>query len=83
MKQTLSQTIKSMVKENYKVENKRLKREREAREAELNLEKEVRNALGFSIKSMVNKNTQHKEPPSPTESSDEDQRMPNGSRRHL
>ena len=38
MKQTLSTTIKGMVKENYKAENKRLKRQRDAKEAELNLE---------------------------------------------
>jgi len=69
MKQTLSSTIKGLVKENYKAENKRLKRERDAKEAELNLEKEVRNALGFSIKSMINKNTQHKEPKTPSDSS--------------
>ena len=83
MKQTLSTTIKGLVKENYKAENKRLKRERDAKEAELNLEKEVRNALGFSIKSMINKNTQHKEPKTPSDSSDEDERMPGGSRRNL
>lgn len=71
-----------MVKENYKHENKRLKRERDAKDAELNLEKEVRNALGFSIKSMVNKKTQHREPKTPSDSSeDEDDRMPGGSKR--
>jgi hypothetical protein len=32
---------------------------------------------------MINKNTQHKEPKTPSDSSDEDDRMPGGSRRHF
>jgi len=83
MKKTLSTTIKNLVHENNKKENRRLKLERDARDAELNLEKEVRNALGLSIKTMINKNTQHKSPKTPSDSSDEDDRMPGGSRRQF